>query len=48
MAWAIISRARLAKPMTVVEAVDKPGARLSDGFAAVEPGRVRIASRPRR
>jgi hypothetical protein len=47
MEWAIISRARRAKPTTVVEAVAKLGARLSDGFAVVEPGRVRIASHPR-
>jgi hypothetical protein len=42
------SRPRWAKPTTVVEAVAKLGERLSDGFAVVEPGRVRIASRPRR
>lgn len=41
------SRARRAKPTAVVEAVAKLGARLSDGFAVVEPGRVRIASSPR-
>jgi predicted nuclease of predicted toxin-antitoxin system len=42
------SRASRAKPTTVVEAVAKLGARLSDAFAVVEPGRVRIASTPRR
>jgi len=41
------SRARRAKPAAVVEAVGKLGARLQDGFAVVEPGRVRIARRPR-
>ena len=41
------SRARRAKPTSVVEAVAKLGARLSDAFAVVEPGRVRIAGRPR-
>ena len=40
-------RARRAKPASVVEAVAKLGARLSEGFAVVEPGRVRLASRPR-
>jgi predicted nuclease of predicted toxin-antitoxin system len=40
------SRARLAKPTAVVEAVAKLGARLQDAFAVVEPGRVRIAKRP--
>lgn len=40
------SRARRAKPATVVEAVAKLGTRLFDGFTVVEPGRVRIASRP--
>jgi hypothetical protein len=48
MARAIISRARRAKPTTVVEAVAKLGAPLSDGFAVLEPGWLRIASRPRR
>jgi len=37
---------RRAKPISVVEAVTKLGARLSDSFAVVEPGRVRIAGRP--
>jgi predicted nuclease of predicted toxin-antitoxin system len=41
------SQARLAKPATVVEAVAKLGSRLNDGFAVVEPGRVRISERPR-
>jgi len=40
------SRARPAKPIAVVEAVAKLGARLEGGFAVVEPGRVRIARRP--
>jgi len=40
------SRARRAKPAAVVETVAKLGARLQDGFAVVEPGRVRIARRP--
>ena len=42
------NRARRTKATTVVEAVAKLGERLSDSFAVVEPGRVRIASRPRR
>ncbi len=42
------SRVRRAKPPSVVEAVAKLGARLSDAFTVVEPGRVRIASRPPR
>ncbi|MGH9445080.1 MAG: DUF5615 family PIN-like protein [Terriglobia bacterium] len=41
------SRARGAKAATVVEAVAKLDARLLDAFAVVEPGRVRVASRPR-
>jgi Domain of unknown function (DUF5615) len=40
-------RARSSKPGAVVEAVAKLGARLRDGFAVVEPGRVRLARRPR-
>ncbi len=40
------SRARRAKPATVVDAVAKLGSRLQDAFAVVEPGRVRISSRP--
>jgi predicted nuclease of predicted toxin-antitoxin system len=40
------SRARRAKPATVVEAVAKLGTRLQDSFTVVEPGRVRISSRP--
>src|SRR5260370_41806263 len=40
------SRARLAKPTTVVEAVAKLGPRLRDSFAVIEAGRVRISSRP--
>jgi predicted nuclease of predicted toxin-antitoxin system len=41
------SRARRAKPAAVVEAVAKLGERLRGGFAVVEPGRVRVARRPR-
>jgi len=41
------SQVRRAKPPSVVEAVAKLGARLSHSFTVVEPGRVRIASRPR-
>jgi nucleoside-diphosphate-sugar epimerase len=40
------SRARQAKPATVVEAVAKLGSRLRDAFTVVEPGRVRISGRP--
>ena len=40
------SRVRAAKPPSVVEAVAKLGARLWNAFTVVEPGRVRIASRP--
>jgi len=40
------SRARLTKPMAVVEAVTKLGDKLRDGFTVVEPGRVRVARRP--
>lgn len=40
------SRARRAKPTTVVEAVAKLGSRLRDAFTVVEPGRVRISGRP--
>ena len=40
------SRARRAKPAAVVEAVAKLGARLRDGFAVIEPARVRVAKRP--
>jgi predicted nuclease of predicted toxin-antitoxin system len=40
------SRARRAKPATVVGAVNKLGARLQDAFTVVEPGRVRVSSRP--
>jgi len=39
--------ARNAKPGAVVEAVEKLGERLRDGFAVVEPGRVRVSRRPR-
>ncbi len=40
------SRARRAKPPTVVEAVAKLGARLYDSFTVIEPGRVRVSGRP--
>jgi predicted nuclease of predicted toxin-antitoxin system len=40
------SRARRAKPATVVEAVAKLGPRLHDSFTVVEPGRVRVSGRP--
>ncbi len=40
------SRARRAKPATVVEAVAKLGSRLQGAFAVVEPGRVRLSGRP--
>jgi predicted nuclease of predicted toxin-antitoxin system len=39
-------RMRKTKPTAVVEAVAKLGERLRDGFAVVEPGRVRLAKRP--
>ncbi|HEY1467986.1 MAG TPA: DUF5615 family PIN-like protein [Candidatus Acidoferrum sp.] len=38
--------ARGAKAATVVDAVAKLGSRLRDAFTVVEPGRVRISSRP--
>ncbi len=41
------SRVRRVKPLSVVEAVAKLGSRLWNAFTLVEPGRVRIASRPR-
>lgn len=40
------SRARQAKPPTVCEAVSKLGSRLEGAFTVVEPGRVRVSSRP--
>jgi predicted nuclease of predicted toxin-antitoxin system len=40
------SRARRAKPATVVEAAAKLGSRLQGAFAVVEPGRVRLSGRP--
>lgn len=40
------SRARLAKPATVVDAVSRLGSRLENAFTVVEPGRVRISDRP--
>lgn len=42
----IPSRARSAKPATVVQAVAKLGTRLKNAFAVVEPGRVRFGARP--
>ena len=39
-------RMRRTKPAAVVEAVATLGERLRDGFAVVEPGRVRLAKRP--
>jgi predicted nuclease of predicted toxin-antitoxin system len=39
-------RTRLAKPATAVEAITKLGSRLMDALTVVEPGRVRISSRP--
>ena len=39
-------RMRKTKPTAVVEAVAKLGDRLRDGFAVVQPGRVRLAKRP--
>src|SRR5207302_1103903 len=40
------SRARRAKSATVIEAVSKLGSRLGDAFTVVQPGRLRISSRP--
>jgi predicted nuclease of predicted toxin-antitoxin system len=40
------NRVRQSKPTSVVEAVAKLGARLMDSFTVVEPGRLRIATRP--
>ncbi len=40
------SRARRAKAATVVDAVARLGRRLEDAFTVVEPGRVRVSSRP--
>ena len=40
------SRARQAKPATVVQAVAKLASRLHDAFTVIEAGRVRITSRP--
>ncbi|PYT97266.1 MAG: hypothetical protein DMG38_20335 [Acidobacteria bacterium] len=40
------SRARRAKSATVIQAVSKLGSRLGDAFTVVEPGRLRISSRP--
>ena len=38
--------ARRNKPVTVVAAVAKLGQRLQDAFTVIEPGRVRVSSRP--
>ena len=40
-------RTRHAKPAAVVETVAKLGARLRDSFTVIEPGRIRLARRPR-
>lgn len=40
------NRARRAKAATVIEVVSKLGLRLRDTFTVVEPGRVRMSSRP--
>jgi predicted nuclease of predicted toxin-antitoxin system len=40
------SLVRRIKPATVIEAVSKLGLRLQDTFTVVEPGRVRMSSRP--
>lgn len=40
------SRARRIKAATVVGAVTTLGARLQNAFTVIEPGRVRISSRP--
>src|SRR5580704_12102177 len=40
------SQARRGKSAAVIEAVLKLGSRLRDAFTVVEPGRVRISSRP--
>jgi len=40
------SRARRAKPATIVEAVAKLGSRLQNAFTVAEPGRVRISGKP--
>ena len=40
------NRARRAKPPTVLEAVTKLGPRMRHAFTVIEPGRVRISSRP--
>jgi len=39
-------RARENKPAAVLDAVSKLGERLREGFAVIEPGRVRLAKRP--
>lgn len=40
------SHVRTVKAATVLEAVIKLGSRLKDAFAVIEPGRVRIGTRP--
>lgn len=42
-----LNRARRLKPAAVIEAVAKLGVRLHEGFTVVEPGRVRLAKRPK-
>ena len=40
------TQARRAKPVTLVHAVTRLGFRLEGAFTVVEPGRVRISTRP--
>ena len=40
------SRARQIKTANVIEAIRKLGSRLEGSFTVIEPGRVRISSRP--
>jgi predicted nuclease of predicted toxin-antitoxin system len=40
------SRARNAKPPTIVEAVARLGARLRNAFSVIQPGRVPVGTRP--
>jgi predicted nuclease of predicted toxin-antitoxin system len=40
------SHARRAKTATVVDAVTRLGSRLQNAFVVIEPGRVRVSSRP--
>jgi predicted nuclease of predicted toxin-antitoxin system len=41
------SRSRAALPATVVEFVDRHGAKLANSFAVLQPGRVRLLEAPR-